>query len=140
MLEHPRIKRVNPSMEGVDLALSYEPFEKFVYFFGYSRIIRSDDSFKVKPNCVFYGFNYFLNFAKIQIFNVEAVPYIATYFTNNENNNWKFDSSASIGYEWNKSYGHKLRIYIEGHHGYSWEGQFARKKSKYVSLNLLYGY
>lgn len=140
LLDHPRVKRVNPSMEGVDLALSYKLSDKFIYFLGYSNIFRSDDSFKVKSNCIYYGFNYYLNFSKIQIFNVEAVPYIATYFTNNQNNKWNLDSSASIGYEWNKSYGHKLRIYLEGHYGYSWEGQFARKRSKYISLNLLYGY
>ncbi|MBA2727462.1 MAG: DUF1207 domain-containing protein [Parachlamydiaceae bacterium] len=140
LLEHPKIDRKNPSMEGVDLSLAYEPVDKCVIFAGYTRILRSDESFKVKPNMVYYGFNYFLNFAKIKTFDVEATPYVAAYFKNAENNNWGLDTSVALGYQWNKSYGRKLRIYVMGHDGYSAEGQFSRNKSKYVSINLLYGY
>ncbi|MBA3816650.1 MAG: DUF1207 domain-containing protein, partial [Parachlamydiaceae bacterium] len=132
IIEHPHIERKNPSMEGLDLTLGFEPIDRFVLFLGYSRILRSDDSFKVKPNNVYYGFNYHLNFAKIQAFCVEGIPYVATYFTNNENNNWGLDSSVAIGYQWKKKYGHKLRIYVMGHDGYSAEGQFAKRRAKYV--------
>ncbi|HEV8052123.1 MAG TPA: DUF1207 domain-containing protein [Parachlamydiaceae bacterium] len=135
-----QIVRKNPSMEGVDISIAYEPIDKLVYFLGYTRIIRSDDSFKVKPNSIYYGFNYFMDFAKIQTFSGEAIPYVAGYFINNENTHWDFDSSVAIGYQWEKYYGHKLRIYVQGHHGYSPDGQFARKKSKYISVNLLYSY
>lgn len=140
LLENPEIVRVNPSMEGLDLSLAYEPVDKTVLFIGYTRILRSDKSFKVEPNKLYYGFNYFLDFAKIQTFYGEAIPYLATYIENNENNRWNFDNSVALGYQWEKYYGHKLRVYVEGHDGYSAEGQFARKKSKYVSINLLYGY
>lgn len=71
--------------------------------------------------------------------NAEAVPYIATYFTNEENNRWDLDCSFVSGYQLDKMYGHKLRIYVEGHDGYS-VGQFSRKKTHYVALKLLYGY
>ncbi|MBA3236735.1 MAG: DUF1207 domain-containing protein [Parachlamydiaceae bacterium] len=140
LLETPKIIRVNPSLEGLDLSVAYEFMDKSVCFIGYSRVVRSDDSFKVKPNSVYYGFNYFLNFAKIQTFHVQATPYLAAYVINRQNNHWDFDCSFAIGYQWNKCYGRKLRIYLFGHDGYSAEGQFARKKSKYVSINLLYGY
>lgn len=140
LLETPNIVRVNPSMEGVELSLSYEPVDRLILFTGYSNIFRSDDSFKVKPNNFYWGLNYFLDFAKIPILNIEAVPYVAGFFTLNENHNWGLDSSIAIGYQWNKCYGHKFRVYVMGHDGYSSEGQFARKRSKYVSLNLLYGY
>ncbi|MGZ3632940.1 MAG: DUF1207 domain-containing protein [Parachlamydiaceae bacterium] len=140
LLENPQILRVNPSMEVVDLSLAYEPIDKLQVFLGYSRVLRSDDSFKVKPNNIYYGFNYFFDFATIQMFNVEAFPYLAAYFTNEENTNWGLNSSVAIGYQWDKSYGRKLRLYLMGHVGYSAEGQFAKKKSKYISLNLLYGY
>jgi hypothetical protein len=134
------IVRVNPSMEVVDLSLAFEPMDRYVFFVGYSRVLRSDESFKVKPNSVYYGINYYLNFFKIHIFNVEAVPYIAAYFLCQENNDWNLDSSAALGYQWDKSYGRKLRVYLMGHNGYSVEGQFAIKKTGYVSINLLYGY
>lgn len=140
LLENPKVKRVNPSMEGLDLSLAYEPIDRFTAFAGYSRVLRCDKSFKVKPSSVYYGFNYFFDFAKIQTFHVEGIPYIATYFVNREDNHWALDSSLAIGYQWDKYYGRKLRIYLAGHDGYSSEGQFARHKSKYVSLNLLYGY
>ena len=140
LLDHPKINRRNPSMEGIDLSLAYEPIDKLVVFLGYTRILRSDDSFKIKPNSVYYGFNYFLDFAKIQTFHIEALPYISAYIINRENNHWKFDISFAIGYQWDKYYGRKLRIFLVGHDGYSDEGQFARKKSRYVSINLLYGY
>lgn len=134
------IHRKNPSMEGIELSLAYEPIDRLDYFLGYRRIIRSDDGFKVKPNSVYYGFNYFFDFAKVYIFNVEGFPYLATFFENNENNNWSFDSSIALGYQWDKSYGRKVRIFLIGHDGFSAEGQFARKKSKYISVNLEYGY
>lgn len=140
LLENPQIFRVNPSMEGIDLSLAYEPIDKIVLFIGYSRILRSDDSFKIEPNKLYYGFNCFLDCAKIQTFYGEAIPYFAAYIENHENNHWNFDNSISLGYQWEKYYGHKLRVYVEGHDGYSAEGQFARKRSKYVSINLLYGY
>lgn len=135
-----KIKRVNPSMEGVDISLAYEVMDDLVCFIGYRNIFRSDDSFHVKPSCFYYGFNYFLNFATLQTFHVQAKPYLGVYFTNQENNHWGFDGSVAFGYQWNKCYGRKLRIYLMGHDGYSAEGQFARRKSKYVSINLLYGY
>lgn len=140
LLENPRIVRVNPSMEGIDLSLAYEPSDSLVCFMGYTRIIRSDDSYKVKPNSFYYGFNCFLDFAKIQTFHVEGTPYIATYIENNQNNDWKFDTSVAVGYQWNKNYGRKLRIFVKGHDGFSSEGQFSRRRSSYVSVNLLYGY
>lgn len=135
-----RINRVNPSMEGLDLSFAYEPIEKFVCFVGYTKILRSDDSFRVRSNRVYYGFNYYIDCAKIQTFYGEAIPYLAAYIENNENNHWHFDNSIAIGYQWEKYYGHKLRVYVEGHDGYSAEGQFSRLRSKYISINLLYGY
>ncbi len=140
LLETPNIRRYNPSMEVLDLSLAYEPLDNFVVFAGYARVLRCDEVFKVKPNSVYYGFNYFFDFAKIQTFHVQATPYIAAYIINNENNHWNFDRSIAIGYQWDKYYGRKLRLSLEAHDGYSPEGQFVRKRSKYVSINFMYGY
>ena len=140
LLENSRVDRLNPSMEAVDLAFSYDFEDNFTGFIGYNRVIRSDDSFKIKPNGIYYGFNYFLDFFKISICNLEGTPYIAAYLTNFEENNWKLDSSVAIGYQWDKLYGHKLRVFLEGHDGYLSDGQFSRKKSQYIALKILYGY
>jgi hypothetical protein len=140
LLENPHTLRLNPSMEVIDLSLGYEPLHRLQVFLGCSRILRSDESFRVKPITVYYGFNYFFDFAKIHIFKVDAFPYLAAYFKNDENTHWGVDTSVVVGYQWDKSYGRKLRLYFMGHKGYSAEGQFAKRKSKYFSLNLMYGY
>lgn len=140
LLENQQIQRMNPSMEVIDLSLCYEPIDPLQLFFGYSRVIRSDDHFQVQPNSVYYGMNYFFDFASIRIFNLVAFPYFALYFNNDENKGWGLESSATLGYQWEKAYGRKLRLYVMGHNGYSAEGQFATRKSRYVSVNLMYGY
>ncbi len=140
LLENEEVVRVNPSMEIVDLSFAYEFNTSLTTFIGFSRVLRSDDSHAVKLNGVYYGFNCYLNCLKINFLKVQALPYIATYFANFETNNWKLDSSIAIGYQWDKYYGHKLRVYIEGHDGYSAEGQFAKQQTRYLALKLLYGY
>ncbi len=140
LLECKKINRVNPSMEVIELLLSYDITDRLTTFIGFSRVLRSDDSFKIKPHGVCYGFNYFLDFYKIKTCNLEATPFIATYFSNLEHFHWGIDSSMAIGYQWDKLYGHKLRLLLEGHDGYSNEGQFSKQKTKYLAIKLLYGY
>lgn len=139
LLENPRIKRLNPSMEAIDFAIAYEPLERLIFFGGYTKIIRSDESFTVRSN-LYYGFNLHLNYAKIQMFQIEGIPYIASYFSHQETNHWGCDKSLAIGYEWNKCFGKKVRIYFLAHDGYSADGQFARRRSQYISFQMLYSY
>jgi len=140
LVEKKYIKRLNPSMEVVDWFFAYNLVERFTIFGGYSRVLRSDESFKVKPNGISYGFNYHFDAFKIHVGNLEAIPYVATYVSNWEDNRWKFDTTVAIGYQWDKSYGHKLRIFLEAHNGFSHEGQFSKQRTGYLSLKLLYGY
>ncbi len=140
LLENRNIERLNPSMEVIDLSLAYDFSENLTGFLGYGYVIRSDDSYKVKPNNIFYGFNYFMDCFKVNFFNGIGTPYIAGYFTNYENHNWALDSTLAIGYQWDKLYGHKLRIYLEAHNGFSPDGQFSKEKTQYLSLKILYGY
>lgn len=134
------ICRLNPSMEVIDLTLSYDFYPHLTGFLGYGYVMRSDDSYKVKPNNVFYGFNYFFDYLKVCIFKGEATPYFAAFFQNNENNNWGLDSTITLGYQWNKPCGHKLRAFIEAHDGYEPEGQFSKKKTRYFAIKIMYGY
>lgn len=134
------ICRLNPSMEVIDLTLSYDVYPHLTGFLGYGYVMRSDDSYKVKPNNVFYGFNYFFDYLKVCIFKGEATPYFAAFFQNNENNNWGLDGTLTLGYQWNKPCGHKLRAFIEAHDGYEPEGQFSKKKTRYFAIKIMYGY
>jgi len=140
LLENPQIERVNPSMEVADIAFAYHITDSFTPFVGYSHVLRSDKSYRVKPNGFYYGFNYFMDYFQIDIWNIKATPYIATFFSNYQNNHWRTDSSIAIGYQWDKSYGHKLRLYLEGHDGFSSEGQFSKKRTRYLAVKLMYGY
>lgn len=140
LLENPKVQRLNPSMEAIDLSVAYEPLDRLVFFAGYTRTIRSDESFRVKPNYLYYGFNYHLDFAKIEMFQVEGMPYVATYLSTHNMNKWICDKSIAIGYEWTKCYGKKVRAYILAHDGYSEDGQFGKRKSRFISIQLLYSY
>lgn len=140
LLENPYIRRVNPSMEVADIAFAYHITDNFTPFVGYAYVLRSDESYRVKPNGFYYGFNYFMDYFQIDIWNIKATPYIATFFSNYQNNHWGTDSSMAIGYQWDKSYGHKLRLFLEGHDGFSSEGQFSKKRTRYLAIKLMYGY
>ena len=134
------ITRLNPSMEVIDLSLAYDLYPNLTAFLGYGYVMRSDDSYRVKPNHVFYGFNYFFDNLMVCIFKGEATPYFAAFFQNNENNNWGLDGTIALGYQWNKPCGNKLRAFIEAHDGYEPEGQFSKKKSRYCAIKIMYGY
>src|SRR4029077_3719352 len=103
--------------------------KSFTIFGGVSRVLRSDDSYKIKPNGIYYGFNYYLDMFKLQLCNLEALPFIAIYFNHLEENKWRTNSSIAVGYQWDKLYGHKLRLFFEGHEGYSQEGQFSKQRT-----------
>ncbi|MDP1835754.1 MAG: DUF1207 domain-containing protein [Chlamydiales bacterium] len=140
LIERRNIKRLNPSMEVIDLSLAYDITDQLTTFVGYSRVLRSDESYVIRPNSVYYGFNYHLNCWRIRIGNLDALPYFATYFTNMEDHKWALDSSVAVGYQWEKSCGHKLRVFIEGYDGYSAEGQFSKQKTSYAAVKMFYGY
>lgn len=134
------INRLNPSMEVIDLSLAYDFYPNLTAFLGYGFVMRSDDSYKVKPSHIFYGFNYFFDYFKVCFLKGEATPYFAAFFQNNENNSWGLDSTFALGYQWNKPCGYKLRAFIEAHDGYEPEGQFSKKKSRYFAVKIMYGY
>jgi hypothetical protein len=140
ILEHPEVKRLNPSMEVIDFAIAYDLLPSLTVFGGYSKVLRSDKSYKVRPNNFYYGFNYYFDALQAHICNIKATPYFAAFFTQHQNHNWKIDTSLALGYEWDSSFCHKLRLYLEGHNGFSEEGQFSKQRTKYLQIKLLYGY
>lgn len=135
-----KIRRVNPSMEVVDLSLSYDFTDNFTLFGGAGRVIRNDNSYTLEPHYFFYGFNYQLSGFKINLSNLEAVPYVGVYISQWEETNWKANTSAVIGYQWQKLYGRKMRLYLEGYDGFSSEGQFSKQETRYLALKISYGY
>lgn len=140
LMENKNIRRLNPSSEAIDLFVSYDVTGDLTLFAGIGRVIRHDETFKIKPFYLVYGFNYFMNIFKIHIANLEASPYMGLYCSNWQENEWASQLSVSFGYQWGKTYGRIMRVYLEGHTGFSCDGQFSKKKSNYLALKLLYGY
>ncbi len=68
--------------------------------------------------------------------------FIAMHWRNLEQLDWNFDGTYRGGYEFSKlqGIGRKIRFYIGYHHGYSLEGQFAKKRTHYMEYNLNYGF
>lgn len=136
----PYIHRLNPSMEVVDLFAAYAFNPSFLLFGGVGYVVRSDDSYKVKPWSLQYGFNYEIKKLMVCVSNLEAYPYLGVYFANLQNDKWHLDTTVAIGYQADKSYGHKVRLCLEGHDGYSLEGQFSKKRNRYLEMKIIFGY
>ena len=64
------------------------------------------------------------------------------HFRTREDNDYKFDGTFVVGYEWSRTYCDykKVRLYYEYHTGYSLEGQFNRFPTNYSALVAYYGY
>lgn len=140
LVEREDIKRLNPSMEAIDLYLAYQCNPALTIFGGIGRVMRSDDSYKLQPHYVAYGFNYFFINYRHRFRSIDATPYFGLYCTNWEDNDWKFDVNAALGYQWDKRYGHKMRISLKAHDGFAAEGQFSKHRNRYLALELAYGY
>jgi len=140
LIEKAHIKRLNPSMEAVDLFVGYDLTDDFTLFGGAGRVIRCDNHYKIKPHYFVAALNYQMTDFKVYLGNLEAVPYIGLYSNIAEDNSWRMDNTITLGYQCDKSYGHKLRLYLEGRDGFSNDGQFSKKRVQTVAIKLLYGY
>jgi hypothetical protein len=134
------VRRVNPSMEVLDLFGAYQLNPCLLIYSGTGYVLRSDHSYKVKPWSFEYGLNYEMRCLAVHVSNLEATPYFGAHLRNLQNNHWNTDTTLALGYQADKSYGHKMRLYLEAHDGFSLDGQFSRKKNRYLAIKLLYGY
>ena len=55
---------------------------------------------------------------------------------------WDLNQFYKLGYEISKmqGVGRKMRVYVEYHRGYSYEGQFFNKKTQYGQVGLSWGF
>jgi hypothetical protein len=55
---------------------------------------------------------------------------------------WDLDMTFKLGYEVSKlqGVGRKMRIYVDYHHGFSYEGQFFNKRTQYGELGFSWGF
>lgn len=140
--DNPRIHRVNPSIEAIDFAVSYQASEAIRLYAFPGAIVHSDESFPWKPMYIEYGTEVRFLGTKFYKQKLYGTVYIGLHWRNYQELDWNFDGTYKIGYEFSKlqGIGRKFRFYIEYHHGYSLEGQFTKMRTHYMEYNISYGF
>ncbi len=143
MVNHPEVKRLNPSIEATDFYTSYQATEGIRLYVGPGVIFHSDESYPEKPPLyIQYGTEarfWGTKFLKQRLF---GTFFLALHIRNYQWLHWNFDGTYRLGYEFSKlaGVGRKLRIYAGFHQGYSLEGQFQKDRTHYWEFNFSYGF
>lgn len=142
MIDHPNVKRLNPSIEAIDFFTSYQATEAIRLYVGPGVYVHSDPTFKWKPLYLEYGTEVRFLGSKFYNQRLYGTCFIAMLWRNLEELDYDFDGTYRAGYEFSKlqGIGRKFRGYIGYHHGYSLEGQFAKKRTHYFEYNINYGF
>lgn len=142
LINHPGFVRVNPSIEAVDFFVSYQAKEAIRLYVGPGAIVHSDPSFPWKPLYIEYGTEVRFLGTKFTKQRLYGTLYLTLHFRNMQELDWNFDGTYRGGYEFSKlqGIGRKFRFYVEYHHGYSYEGQFAKLRDHYMEYNISYGF
>lgn len=144
IVNHPiyLCKRKNPSFEAIDFFTAYQFNRTVRGYFGPGVIVHSDSSFPMKTLYVEYGFEARMFGHKLNYHRLYGTPFFALHVENWQVRNWGFDFTAKLGYELSKmqGIGRKMRFYIDYHNGYSYEGQFFKKKTQYGEAGFSWGW
>lgn len=144
LVNHPKYieKRVNPSFEAFDVFGSYQFSRNLRVYFGPGVIVHSDRSFKLKPLYAQYGAEVRLFGRKLYYHRLYGTLFFAAHFANWQQHHWDFDQTYKLGYEISKlqGIGRKMRLYIDYHQGFSYEGQFFNERTKYGELGFSWGF
>jgi hypothetical protein len=135
-------KRKNPSFEAIDFFTSYQFSKNLRGYFGPGVIVHSDNTFPMKYFYIEYGFELRLFGKKMYYHKLYGTPFLAVHLENWQVRHWNLDSTFKIGYEWSKmqGIGRKVRLYGDYHQGYSYEGQFFKKRVKYGEIGFAWGF
>lgn len=144
IVHHPEYvnKRRNPSFEAIDFFTAYQFTTGFRGYFGPGIIFHSDPTFKLKPLYLQYGFELRVFGQKLPYHGIYCSPFLAVNLDNYQQHNWNLDATIMIGYEFTKlqGIGRKMRLFLEYHQGYCWEGQLFNKKTKYGEVGFSWGW
>lgn len=135
-------KRKNPSMEAIDFFSSYQFSSGLRGYFGPGVVFHSDQSFKIKPLYVEYGVELRILGSRFNYHRLYGTPFFAIHLENWQQRHWDLDMTFKLGYEVSKlqGVGRKMRIYVDYHHGFSYEGQFFNKRTQYGELGFSWGF
>jgi hypothetical protein len=144
LVNHPNFiyKRKNPSFEALDFFVSYQFSQNLRAYLGPGIIAHSDSTFPMKTFYVEYGFEVRLFGRKMYYHGIYGTPFFAVHLENWQARGWNLDSTYKVGYEWSKvqGIGRKARVYADYHQGYSYEGQFFKKRVKYGEVGIAWGF
>jgi hypothetical protein len=59
-----------------------------------------------------------------------------------QQHDWDLDCTFKLGYEFSKlqGVGRKMRLYVQYHQGFSYEGQFFNKRTRYAEVGFSWGF
>ncbi len=136
------IERVNPSVEILDVAVSWKPLEVLRVYLLLGVHLTSDETYEVKPFFMEYGVEYrpfrVMKTGKI----ITWSPYLALHIRNWQDHNFFFDITARPGVEFGRvdKERYKMRFYGEYHFGHSLEGQFTKNWTDYFGFAFTFGF
>jgi hypothetical protein len=142
MVNHPSVKRLNPSIEAIDFYTSYQATDAIRLYVGPGAYVHSDPTFKWKPLYIQYGTEARFAGHKFYYHKLHGNCFFAMHVRNLEQLHYNFDVTIRSGYELSKlqGIGRKFRAWVGYHHGYSLEGQFAKERTRYFEFDLNYGF
>lgn len=134
--------RKNPSFEAIDWISSYQFSSGLRVYGGPGVVFHSDPSFKLKPLYVIWGTEVRLFGQKLYYHRLYGTPFFAANMENWQQHGWDIDMTFKLGYEISKlqGVGRKMRLYLQYHEGFSYEGQFFNKRTQYGELGLSWGF
>lgn len=142
LVNHPGFVRVNPSFEAVDFFSSYQAFDFWRLYIGPGYILHSDQSFNMQHWYLEYGTELRFWGKKYYYHRLYGTCVLAAHFRTWEYLHWEFDGTFLAGYEFSKlqGVGRKIRFVGIYHKGFSLEGQFAKLRTSYLTIALMYGF
>jgi hypothetical protein len=144
LVDHPSFlsKRKNPSYEALEWISAYQLSSGLRVYGGPGWVFHSDDTFKLKPLYVKWGTEIRLFGQKLYYHQLYGTPFLVIHMENWEQRHWNLDQFYKIGYEISKmqGIGRKMRLYLEYHQGYSYEGQFFNQRVRYGQVGFSWGF
>jgi hypothetical protein len=144
IVNHPSyvFTRKNPSYEALEFLGSYQLSGHLRIYGGPGIILHSDQSFPMKTFYAKYGVEMRILGQKLYYHQLYGTPFLAIELENWQVRDWDLDFFIKFGYELSKlqGVGRKMRLYIDYHHGHSYEGQFFLEKTQYGEAGFSWGF
>jgi hypothetical protein len=136
------IERLNPSVEILDVAVSWQPLDVLRVYLLLGVHLTSDSTYRVKPFFMEYGVEYrpFKTMKAGKV--ITWSPYLALHFRNWQDHNFFFDMTVRPGVEFGRAdkKRYKIRLHGEYHFGHSLEGQFTKNWTDYFGFAFTFGF